>query len=102
MLEIGTILTRDDGERFRLSGVDGGAWVAEPIEFGSPIRVGAHELATTFAVAEDTAPAEPDPQDGWTVLAAASRVAAAEAARLGGHQDAPTPEQVFAAAEVDK
>lgn len=97
MLAIGDVLTREDGRKFRLCGVQRttGEWIAEPLDsFGPVITLTAGELAHAFGIgsSEAAAPDEHTQQNGWYALAAADR-----AARTAAPEPLPTPEEVFAA-----
>lgn len=91
-MNVGDVLTRDDGTKWRLVGVQRttGEWITEPAEdFGAPVTLSAADLTARFGGA--VGPAEdPDDQEGWNALA--ESYAAVAVAKPG-----PSPEQQFAA-----
>lgn len=90
-MNVGAVLTRDDGTKWRLVGVQctTGEWIAEPAEaFGAPVTLSAADLTARFGGAGGPAE-EPDDQEGWNALA--ESYATVAIARPG-----PSPEQQFA------
>lgn len=114
MLEVGTEITRHDGQKFRLTGVIDGTWVAAPLDaFGPSERLSAADLVQRFAEVSD--PSVPRSDDGNAALRDADARATAEDARALGRarrepaandaeavrkvlgEDARSPEEVFQA-----
>lgn len=93
MIGVGDEIARD-GNRFRLTGISEGNWVAEPIDgFGPPVTLSGRDLAAFGVEASDPsdqADAGAAEAAGWNVLSEAH-----EANRLRDTPEAPTPEEIF-------
>jgi hypothetical protein len=91
-MNIGDILTRDDGTKWRLVGVQNGCWTAAPADgFGGVIVLSADDLTTRFEGAAGP-PESGDEQTGWKALAERYAKVA-----IAVDQPGPSPEQRFAA-----
>lgn len=88
------------GEAFTITAQHGGAFIATPHVFGSPVALGVGELTTDYAVADATEPEAPDEQAGWDALAAVNHENATGTNRAAAPSaPPPTVEEVFAAIE---
>lgn len=101
-MQVGDVLTRDDGQTFRLVGVQRttGEWIAEALDnFAAPVTLSARDLAVSFAVEAPTEPpAAVEEQHGWNALADANTDAHMRI-RRGEIEQGPSPEDVFRALE---
>ena len=94
-MNIGDSLTRDDGTKWRLVGVQNGHWTATPADgFGGVIVLTADDLTTRFEGASGP-PELGDEQTGWKALADSY-------AKVANAQPGPSPEQQFAAVAKPK
>jgi hypothetical protein len=101
MIAIGDTLTREDGKRYVLSGIDGdGQWVGTPVDdFGPPETLPAQLLASSFGVTDAIDAPKADEDEGWKLLAAANAVQAHATAEV---KAPPTTAEAATQAKLDR